>query len=97
MDKCCLSAHAAANAINLVDKASQRCLPVLTEEDLERRAMRAMALRSFFIDKLAPNSVGTILKASSLDTIDSLASLGYYNQAIVVATCCGYRGFFKEE
>merc|ERR1719401_415643 len=85
MDECCLSAHAGHHAISLVDEVRQKGLPSLTEENLERRAMRALALRTFSMDEFAPKSVGTILKATSLDTIDSLATLGYYHQAIVVA------------
>jgi len=58
---------------------------LLTEEDLERRAARALALRMYSMDEYSPDSVGTILKSTSRDTIDSLAMLGYYDQAIEVA------------
>jgi len=100
MDDACLSAQACVHAISLVDKASQRYLlptttgnpdhipsesRLLTEDDLERRATRALALRMYSMDEYSPDSVGTILKSTSRDTIDSLAMLGYYDQAIAVA------------
>jgi len=100
MDDACLSAQACVHAVSLTDKASHRYLlptgnnqdnipsesRLLTEEDLERRAARALALRMYFMDEYSPDSVDDILKSTSRDTIDSLAMLGYYDQAIAVAS-----------
>eukprot|EP01082_Thalassiosira_pseudonana_P014250 g12920.t1 g12920 contig7:458423-464320(-) len=58
---------------------------LLTEEDIERQAVRAMALRAFSMDDLSPNSAGGILGATVRDGIDMLARLGYYDHAIAVA------------
>jgi len=96
MDDACLSAQACFHAINLVDKPSHRYLlpgsqdipsesRLFTKEDLERRAARALALRTFSMDDYSPDSVGSILELTSRDTIDSLARFGYYDQAITVA------------
>ena len=96
MDDACLSSQACAHTISLIDKSSHRYLlpgnnniptesRLLTEEDLERRAVRALALRMFSMDEFSPDSVGIILETASRDTIDSLARLGYYDQAISVA------------
>ena len=96
MDDACLSAQACVHAISLVEKKSERYLlsgnqdipsedRLLTHDDLERRAIRAQALRTFFMDEYSPDSVSSILEASSRDTIDLLAKFGYYDQAIAVA------------
>jgi hypothetical protein len=96
MDDACLSSQACVHAISLIDKPSHRYLlpgnknvsteaRLLTEEDLERRAVRALALRMFSMDEYSPDSVGGILEMASRDTIDSLARFGYYDQAISVA------------
>ncbi len=96
MDDACLSSQACVHAISLIDDKSHRYLlpgnnniptesRLLTEEDLERRADRALALRMFSMDEYSPDSVGNILETASRDTIDSLARLGYYDQAISVA------------
>jgi len=97
MDDACMSAQACVHAISLVEKPSQRYLlsgnqdipseaRLLTQEDLERRAVRALALRTFSLDEYAPDSVSSILESTSRDTIDSLAKFGYYDQAIAVAS-----------
>lgn len=92
MDEVSLSAAACAHSIGLIDKASDRyILPnkdgkgLLTEVDIENRAVRAVALRAFSMDEYSPDSVASILKATSRDSIDMLARLGYYDQAIAVA------------
>ncbi len=96
MDDVCLSSQACAHAIKLVDNPSHRYLltgnedipsesRLLTEEDLERRATRALALRMLSIDENSPDSIGSTLESSSRDTIDSLARFGYYDQAISVS------------
>jgi len=96
MDDACLAAHACFHAISLVDKPSDRYLltgnpdsptepMLLTEEDLEHRAVRAMALRTFYMDENSPDAVGNILEMSSRDTIDTLARFAYYEQAISIA------------
>ncbi|KAL3822134.1 hypothetical protein ACHAXA_011912 [Cyclostephanos tholiformis] len=96
MDDACLSSQACVHAISLIDEPSRRYLlpgnknvpteaRLLTEEDLERRAARALALRIFSMDQYSPDSVGGILEMASRDTIDSLARFGYYDQAISVA------------
>ncbi|KAL3788186.1 hypothetical protein HJC23_004653 [Cyclotella cryptica] len=92
MDEISLSAIACANAVSLTEKPSDRyILPnglakgLLTEEDIEIRAMRAMALRALSMDEYSPDSVTTILKASFRVTIDMLARLGYYDHAIALA------------
>ena len=95
MDDASLSSQACVHAISLIDKSHRYLLPgnnniptesrLLTEEDLERRAVRALALRMFSMDEYSPDSVGNILETASRDTIDSLARLGYYDQAISVA------------
>jgi len=97
MDDACMSAQACVHAISLVEKPSHRYLlsgnqdipseaRLLTQEDLERRAVRALALRTFSLDEYAPDSVSSILESTSRDTIDSLARFGYYDQAIAVAS-----------
>jgi hypothetical protein len=96
MDDACLSSQACVHAISLIDKPSHRyILPgnrnvstearLHTEEDLERRAARALALRIFSMDEHSPDSVGSILEMASRDTIDSLARFGYYDQAVSIA------------
>ena len=97
MNDACLSAQACFHAISLVEKPSQRYLlsgnedipsesRLLTQEDLERRATRAKALRTLALDEYSPDSVSSILESTSRDTIDSLAKFGYYDQAIAVAS-----------
>jgi hypothetical protein len=96
MDDACLAAQACFHAISLVDKSSDRYLltghpdsptesRLLTKDDLEHRAIRAMALRTFYMDDNSPDSVGNILEMSSRDTIDTLARFAYYEQAISIA------------
>ncbi|KAL7513143.1 hypothetical protein ACHAXN_011101 [Cyclotella atomus] len=91
MESASLSASACYHTISLIEKVADRYLipkegnGVLTKEDIESRAIRAMALRAFSMDEFAPDSVSTILKATSRDTIDLLARLGYYDHAISVA------------
>jgi hypothetical protein len=92
MDNVSLSATACAHAISMLDKPSDRyILPnndvkgLLTQDDIELRALRGMALRAFSMDEFAPDSVGSILKATSYETIDMLARLGYYDHAISLA------------
>ncbi|KAL7435955.1 hypothetical protein ACHAXH_003008 [Discostella pseudostelligera] len=96
MDDVCLSSQACAHAIKLVHNPSHRYLltsnegissesRLLTEEDMERRATRALALRTLSMDENSPDSVGSMLVSSSRDTIDSLARFGYYDHAISVS------------
>lgn len=91
MDAASLSATACAHAISLVENSSDRYIlsnrgnGVITEEDIESRAIRAQALRSFSMDEFAPDSASSILKATTHETIDTLARLGYYEQALEIA------------
>ncbi|KAL3772607.1 hypothetical protein ACHAWU_002513 [Discostella pseudostelligera] len=96
MDDVCLSSQACAHAIKLVHNPSHRYLltsnegissesRLLTEEDMERRATRALALRMLSMDENSPDSVGSMLVSSSRDTIDSLARFGYYDHATSVS------------
>ena len=91
MDAASLSATACAHAISLVENPSDRYIltnrekGVLTKEDIESRAIRAQALRALSMDEFAPDSVSSILKATTHETINTLARLGYYEQALAVA------------
>lgn len=89
MDRASLSAHACAHAVSLVDTPHQyigeQRDTILTKEDIDRRAVRASALRALSMDECSPNSISSILKSPSLDTIDILARMGYYEHAIAVA------------
>ncbi|KAL9189233.1 hypothetical protein ACHAXT_011723 [Thalassiosira profunda] len=99
MDAICSSTQACAHAIGQVVDPSRRYLllgqrgeaasgqsRLHTQEDLERRAARALALRTISLDEYAPDSVGNILELSSKGAIDNLARLGYYDQAIALAS-----------
>ncbi|KAL7483727.1 hypothetical protein ACHAW6_009366 [Cyclotella cf. meneghiniana] len=92
MDEISLSAIACAHAVSLIEEPSNRYLlptgeakGLLTEEDIEIRAIRAMALRALSMDDYSPDSVNTILKATFRVTIDMLARMGYYDHAIALA------------
>lgn len=102
MDDACLAAQACFHAISLVDKPSDRYLltgnpdsptesRLLTTDDLEHRALRAMVLRTFYMDDNSPDSVGNILEMSCRDTIDTLAKFAYYEQAISIALSASSR------
>jgi hypothetical protein len=90
MDRASLSAHVCAHSLSLVEKSSHQYIgeqrdTLLTKDDTDRRAVRASALRALSMDDCSPDSVSSILKSSSLDTIDILARMGYYEYAIAVA------------
>jgi len=90
MDQASLSAHVCAHAVSLVEKTSRQYIgeqrdTILTKEDIDRRAVRASALRALSMDECSPDSISSILKSPSLDTIDILARMGYYEHAIAVA------------
>jgi len=90
MDQASLSAHVCAHAVSLVETSSRQYIgeqrdSLLTKDDIDRRAVRASALRSLSMDECSPDSVSSILKSPSLDTIDILARMGYYEHAIAVA------------
>jgi len=90
MDQASLSAHVCAHAVSLVETSSRQYIgeqrdALLTKDDIDRRAVRASALRSLSMDECSPDSVSSILKSPSLDTIDILARMGYYEHAIAVA------------
>ncbi|KAL7546940.1 hypothetical protein ACHAWF_010261 [Thalassiosira exigua] len=90
VDEACLSAQASFHAMGMVEDPSQRYLypgpGLLMEKDLECRAVRASALRTFSMDEYSLESAKAILESDSRETIDSLARLGYYDQAIAVAS-----------
>jgi len=90
MDQASLSAHVCAHAVSLVEKTSRQYIgerrdTILTKEDIDRRAVRASALRALSMDECSPDSISSILKSPSLDTIDILARMGYYEHAIAIA------------
>ena len=97
MDDACLSAQTCFHSISLIENSVSRYLlplgepgvssetRLLTGDDMERRAARALALRLFSMDEYSPDSIGTILESTSRDTINELAMLGYYDHAIAVA------------
>lgn len=90
METLSLSASACYHAISLLSNPADRYLiskdgSIQVEEDIEIRAIRAVALRAFSMDEFAPDSIRIILEANSHDTIDMLARLGYYEHAISMA------------
>ena len=90
MDQASLSAHVCSHAVSLVEKLPNQYMrenrgTILTKEDIDRRAVRASALRALSMDECSPDSISSILNSHSLDTIDILARMGYYEHAIAVA------------
>ncbi|KAL7457142.1 hypothetical protein ACHAWC_008639 [Mediolabrus comicus] len=90
MDQASLSAHGCSHALSLVEKSSRQYIgdqtdSLLTKDDIDQRAARASALRALAMDECSPDSVSSILKSTSRDTIDILARMGYYEDAIAVA------------
>lgn len=67
------------------DANDSGAIQVLTEDHFQWLASHAIALHCLNEDDLSPDSITTILKASSLELIDVLARLGYYDQAIAIA------------
>jgi len=67
------------------DANDSGAIQVLTEDHVQWLASHAIALQRLNMDDLSPDSIATILKASSLELIDVLARLGYYDQAIAIA------------
>ena len=90
MDQASLSAHACSHAVSLVEESPRQYIgrfrdTLLTKDDIDHRAIRASTLRELSMDECSPDSISSILMSSSLDTIDILARLGYYEHAITVA------------
>jgi hypothetical protein len=90
MDQASFSAHGCSHALSLVEKSSRQYIgdrtdSILTKDDIDQRAARASALRALAMDECSPDSVSSILKSTSRDTIDILARMGYYEDAIAVA------------
>ncbi|KAL7468733.1 hypothetical protein ACHAXS_008961 [Conticribra weissflogii] len=78
-------ANATPTSIFNRDASDRGAIQVLTEDYFQWLAFHAITIQRLNMDDLSPDSITTIFKASSLELIDVLARLGYYDQAIAIA------------
>ena len=62
-----------------------RTSKLLTENELDIRALRMMTMKIFSMDSLSPDSAFDIIQSSDPEAIDALARLGYFSHAISFA------------
>lgn len=64
-----------------------RAARLFSENSLQIRATKMIALYSLFNDSFCNSSLQEILLSSDTEIIDALSRLGYYNEAIALARC----------